>query len=269
MILEVGPKSKPVIEFMLKIKHYIYKMSWIKKLKPVLIFVLLLSAYPLAVQAAQSSSTNYQVNEVFMGAGGELRACSTNYCAKQSAGELAVGNTKSTNYQAWAGFNTDRGPFIQFSTSGTAVDVGELNSTSTKTANATFSVTAYLASGYSIINASDPPVYNGNFLTNLTIPTSSIVGNEQFGINLKANTLPVAFGADPVQVPSGTYGFGQAASGYDVTNQYKYVKNDTIALSGQSSSITNYTVSYIFNAKKSTVAGVYVFNHLLVAVGYY
>jgi hypothetical protein len=63
-----------------------------------------------AVFAQQSSSSSYQVNEVFFGTGGELNACSGSYCSKQSAGELTVGNTKGTAFQAQAGFNTDRIP---------------------------------------------------------------------------------------------------------------------------------------------------------------
>lgn len=49
--------------------------------------------YTPTVQAAQSNSTNYGVSEVNFGSGGSLRSCSTAYCSKQSAGELAVGNT--------------------------------------------------------------------------------------------------------------------------------------------------------------------------------
>ena len=244
-------------------------MKWTQKLKTIFIFALALLAYPAIAMAAQSSSTNYQVNEVFMGAGGELRACSTNYCAKQAAGELAAGRTGSTNYQAYAGFNTNREPYLQFTVNGANIDVGVLKSNTTKTANATFSVSAYLTSGYNIINASDPPVYNGYYLNNLTSPTASVMGTEQFGMNLKANTSPATFGADPVQTLGPTYGFGQAAIGYDIANMYKYVKNDTIALSGQSSSITNFTISYIFNVSDSTVGGLYTFNHIMVAVATY
>lgn len=63
---------------------------------------------------AQSSSTNYKVEESFFGTGGELDASSTNYRAKQAAGETAVGNTASTNFQAQAGFNTTDQPFSYF-----------------------------------------------------------------------------------------------------------------------------------------------------------
>jgi hypothetical protein len=160
-------------------------------------------------------------------------------------------------------------PYLQFTVNGTNIDLGELKTNTTKTANATFSVSAYLTSGYNIINASDPPVYNGYFLNNLTSPTASVMGTEQFGMNLKANTSPATFGADPVQTLGPTYGFGQAAIGYDIANQYKYVKNDTIALSGQSTSITNYTISYIFNISNSTVGGLYTFRHVMVAVATY
>lgn len=71
--------------------------------------VIVVAVCPLAF-AAQSNSTHYSVDEVYFGTGGELNACSTNYCSKQSAGETGVGATSSTNYKSQAGFNTDRTP---------------------------------------------------------------------------------------------------------------------------------------------------------------
>lgn len=213
----------------------------------------------------QSASTNYQVNEVFMGAGGELNACSTNYCSKQSAGETAVGNTSSTSYQAQAGFNTDRTPYLEFVVSNTNLDVGVLTSSTTKRANATFSVKSYLASGY-VVKQTSPGPTNGSFtLSGLSTPTASAMGTEQFGINLVANTSPASFGAGPSQVPDSTFGYGQVAAGYNTPNLYKYVTNDTIAYSDRSSGATNFTISYIFNVSNLTAGGTYTLRHVLVA----
>jgi hypothetical protein len=219
--------------------------------------------------AAQSSSSNYQVNEVFFGSGGELHACSTNYCSKQSAGETAVGNTASANYQAQAGFNTNREPYIEFTVSNTTVNLGTLTSTTTRTANATFTVKAYLSHGYSVINASDPPQNDSYTMQALTIPTASSVGTEQFGINLVANTSPTSFGADPQYIPDNTFSFGQVSADYSSPNLYKYVKGDTVAQSTSSSSDTTFTVSYIFNISNVTPGGTYSMNHVLVATATY
>jgi hypothetical protein len=220
---------------------------------------------PIAALAAQSSSSNYQVNEVFFGAGGALNNCSSNYCSKQSLGETAVGNPSSANYQAHAGFNTDRTPYLQFIVNGTSTDIGVLSSSSTSTTTATFSVKSYLSSGYQVVTISNPPKNNATTMHNLTSPTSSIPGTEQFGINLVANTSPTTFGANPVQVPSNAFSYGAAASGYDTTNLYKYVPGDTIAYSDSSSGETDYTISYIYNISNVTPGGTYDFNDVLVA----
>lgn len=227
--------------------------------------VLVLLAVPAVVLAAQSSSTNYQVNEVFFGAGGALNDCSANYCAKESAGETGVGSTSSPNYQAHAGFNTDRTPFLQFIVDGTNIDVGVLSTSTTATATATFSVKNYLSEGYQVVTVSQPPKYNTYTMQNLTSPTSPVAGTEQFGINLVHNTSPASFGASPVQVPSSAFSFGQPASGYDTLNKFKYVPGDTIAYSNSSSGETDYTISYIYNISNVTPGGTYDFNDVLVA----
>ncbi len=222
-----------------------------------------------AALAAQSSSSNFSVNEVFFGTGGSLHDCSANYCAKLSAGETGVGNTSSTNYQAQAGFNTDRTPFLEFKVNNTNVDVGVLTSTTTKTANATFSVKTYLSSGYMVKQTSPGPTNGSYTLAGLASPSSPAPGTEQFGINLVANTSPASFGANPAQNPGTTFSYGQVAPGYNTPNKYKYVQNDTIATSDSSSGETDYTISYIFNVSNLTAGGTYTLNHVLVATATY
>jgi hypothetical protein len=243
--------------------------TWKQIFRVAIFMVLSILSAPAVVLAAQSSSTNYQVNEVFFGSGGELNACSTNYCSKQSAGEVTVGNTKSTNFQAQGGFNTDRQPYIQFVVNQTNLDLGTLSPASTKTATSTFSVKAYLSHGYSVINASDPPTNGSYTMSAMTVPAASTVGTEQFGINLVANTSPISFGANPTFSPDNTFSFGQVALDYSNPNTFKYAKNDTVAYSTASSSTTNYTISYIFNISNVTPGGSYVLHHVLVATATY
>ncbi|MEO6513786.1 MAG: hypothetical protein ABIR37_03790 [Candidatus Saccharimonadales bacterium] len=226
--------------------------------------LVILSATAIA-SAAQSSSSNYQVNEVSFGSGGELHACSATYCAKQSAGELGVGASSSASYMAQAGFNTDRVPSLTFAVTIANNNLGTLTSGTTVTAEGNFSVKSYLTDGYVVINASDPPKNSTYTMNALASPTASNSAAEQFGINVVANTSPATFGANPVQVPSGAFSFGAAATGYDTPNLYKYVKGDTIAHSTKSSGQTDYTVSYIFNTTAATPGGVYTMNHVLVA----
>lgn len=233
--------------------------------------VLVLAVLNPMAYAAQSSSSGYQVDQVFMGAGGELNACSATYCSKQSAGEIAAGNTASTAFQAQAGFNVDRNPYLAFSVAGANIDLGTIGTTGTATTQATFAVKTYLASGYVVTLASDPPTNttSGYQIAGLTSPTASAVGTEQFGVNLAANTSPTSFGNPPVQVPDNTFSYGTVAAGYNTANLYKYVKGDTIASSTKSSGETDYTISFIYNVSNLTPDGVYSYQGVLVATSTY
>jgi hypothetical protein len=227
---------------------------------------------PGAALADSSSSANYRVDQTFFGSGGELNACSGQYCAKQTAGELGVGKTCSAGYCAQAGFNTTDDPFLEFVVTGANIDLGYLDTGSAKTANGTFVVRAWQAGGYVVRTEAEPPTNTSNptkQINPLAAPTASSPGTEQFGINLVANTSPTTFGANPAQVPDSTFAFGQAATGYDTADVFKYVKGDTVAESTESTSITNYTVSYIFNISNDTESGGFTFRHVLVATGTY
>lgn len=232
--------------------------------------MLSVTSAPAIVLAAQASSSNYQVNEVFFGSGGELNGCSTSYCSKQAAGESSVGNTASANYQAQGGFNTDRQPYLEFTVSTTNIDLGKLSTATTKTATASFTIKAYLSHGYSVVNASDPPSNNGYIMQAITTaPTASSAGTEQFGINLVSNTSPITFGADKTYTPDSTFSSGQVSADYSNHNMFVYRKNDVIAYSNASSSYTNYTISYIFNISSVTPGGTYELHHVLVATATY
>lgn len=249
-------------------------MSWKKTLQSVVLSLLIVLGLPTVASACatgqQSCSSSYSVGETFFGSGGNLSSCGAAYCSKQSAGELAVGNTKSTNYQAQAGFNTDRTPYLEMLVNTTSINLGVLNAGTTSTATATFHVKTYLASGYVVVNASPGPKNGSYTMSSPSSPTASNTTAEQFGMNLVANNscgggMPGSLGADPVQVPSSTYSFGAAASGYNTPCQFKYVNGDTVASSNKSSGETDYTISYIFNITATTPGGTYTMNHVLVA----
>lgn len=226
-----------------------------------------LALWPAAAYADQSQSANYQVNETFFGSGGELNACSGSYCSKQSAGELTVGNTKSSSYQAQAGFNTNREESLQLVTSSNAIDLGIQSVAAPGVGTAKFIVKSYLSSGY-IVQIYGPTMTNaaGRQFAALGVQTASAPGTEQFGINLTTNTNPAIPGsANPVQLPDGTFSFGSVADAYNDTNVFRYVSGDTIAQSTRSSGTTEYTVSYISNISQTTGSGLYTASHSIVA----
>ena len=240
-----------------------------------LALVLLVPATAFANQTGQTASPHYQLDEVFIGSGGELHACTSggNYCAKESAGETAVGKTCGTAVCAQAGFNTDRTPYIEMDVANTAVNVGTLSTSGPKwNSQATFTVKAYLAHGYSVVNASPPPT-NGSYTMHTdTSPTASSVGTEQFGMNVVANTSPASTGADPQYTPDATFSFGLPGAEYGTANQYMYSNQaglNQVAYSNSSSSNTTFTITYVFNISPVTPGGVYTMQHVLVATATY
>ncbi len=257
---------------LLENKEMRWRRVWIAASSTASVLVL---CFASMVSAQQSSSAHYQVDEVFVGSGGELNACGTAYCAKQSAGEIAAGNTAGTVFRAQAGFNTDRIPYIAFSVAGGSADLGILSKFGTAHTSSTFAVKTYLASGYVVQLAADPPTSDGigHQLTPMSTANTSATGTEQFGVNLVNNTVgcgaPANFGADPVQVPDNTFSFGTVASGYGTCGQFKYVKGDTIASSNRSSGETDYTISFIYNISDITPDGLYTYNADLVATSTY
>lgn len=239
-------------------------------------------AMPAAVQAAscatnqdqQSCSSSYGVSETHFGSGSVNDACSTTYCADQTAGDLNVGKTCSTSFCAQTGSDTDRMPFLQMIVNTTNVDLGVLKTTSTGIGTATFSVKAYLASGYGVQVVGSPPTNGAHALTPITnSAVQSTVGQEQFGINLVANTTacgaPANFGANQVQIPNSSFSFGGPTAFYGSCGYFKYVNGDTIAYSTSSSGETDYTISYIANISDVTPGGTYTTDQTLVATATY
>lgn len=226
---------------------------------------------PAPAMAQTSSSNNYHVDQTFFGVGGETDMNSMNYSARGTTGELGIGETSSANYRAYAGFNTTDEPYLEFVVTGSSIDLDHLDVTQAKTANGTFYVRAWQADGYVVRAASSPPQneLESEQLSPLAVPSASAPGTEQFGINLVANTSPVTFGTDPQQIPDASFSFGEVAPGYDTPNMFKYAKGDIIAQSLRSTSVTVYTVSYLFNISKFTPSGQYTFNHVLVATATY
>lgn len=247
----------------------IYKHRW---LLVCFFLILLMSGRAFA---DSSASTNYRVDQTFFGSGGELDATSNSYRAKQTLGEVGAGNTASSTYQAYAGFNTTDEPFLEFFVTTSNVNIGYLDTASPTTTTGQFYVRAWQADGYVVrTEANTPKNIHGTYnLAPMTAGGGSAPGTEQFGINLVKNTnfcgAGCDVGNDPQQVPDNTFSFGLAAAGYETSNNFRYNKGDIVANSAKSTSVTIYTISYLFNISSSTAAGEYQFDHDLVATATY
>lgn len=219
----------------------------------------------------QSNSSNYSVSEVQIGGNGSaLHDCSTSYCAQEQLGDTVDGRGNSANYSAQFGGDTTNTPLLEVIVSGGTQDLGVLQSSATSTASFSVKVRSYLSSGYAMYITGSPPSQGQHTLKTLytSCPCTSQPGTEQFGINLAANTSP-SVGADPVQVPSSTYGFGTAEANYDQSNLFMYHDGDEVGFSPTSTGETDYTISMIMNISNATPGGRYTSNfNAIVAPSY-
>jgi hypothetical protein len=89
-------------------------------------------------------------------------------------------------------------------------------------------------------------------------------GTSQFGMNLKLNTTAtstVAVGAEVTAAANGTSLRGQAITGYNTADTFKFTTGDPVANSANGGAgPTNaqiYTVSYIANVAGNQASGLY------------
>jgi hypothetical protein len=156
-------------------------------------------------------------------------------------------------------------PDCSTATSG-AINFNQLFSpTDTATATSQMAASTNATNGYSITVAGPTLTSGSNTIPAMASTAAGVRGTSQFGINLKANTTATstsAIGSEVAPVPNATSLRGQAATGYDTVDQFKFVSGDSVANSANGGAgPTNaqiYTASYIVNVAGSQTAGTYV-----------
>lgn len=218
------------------------------------------------VYAETPQSNNYRFDESTVGSGGLIQSNSANFQASNASGDLAVGNSASSNFQVESGSKTTNDPTLAFAINTADANFGSFSASAPTTATATFSVANYTSFGYVVQIVGTPPTNGTHVIDPMTSTTTSQTGIEQFGVNVVANTLPVSVGANP---NNGQFGFGEAAPNYNTSNSYRYVSGDTIAKAPKSSGLTTYTLSYLINVDSLTPGGQYKSDQTLIVTGTY
>lgn len=243
-----------------------------KRIAALIIMVLSFIVLGDALAFAQGSSSNYRIDESFIGPGGSLESSSSNYSTApggQSLGNSGgTGESESSNYKTQAGATTTNDPSLACSVNSSSLDFGSFSTSSTATETAAFSVLNYTAYGYIVQIVGSSPSSGAHNLSTLSSNAASSTGTEQFGINLVDNATP-DIGANPSQNPDSTFSFGQAATNYDTADSFRYASGESIAEATKSSGQTDYTISYIVNVSTSTPGGSYSGNQTLVCIGTY
>jgi hypothetical protein len=136
--------------------------------------------------------------------------------------------------------------------------------TDTATATSQMAASTNAGSGYAI-TVNGPTLTSGsNTVSGMGTATTGAHGVSQFGLNLKLNTTltsTIAIGAE-VAVPSnGTNYRGQAITGYNTVDTFKFTSGDIVANSANGgaggSDAQIFTASYIVNVPGSQPAGTY------------
>jgi hypothetical protein len=135
---------------------------------------------------------------------------------------------------------------------GNYIDFGNLSPNHTSQADSQLLVATNAAGGYMIQVYGTTMTSGNNVIPAITRDSFSRPGTSQFGINLRANTIPL-IGQDPTGV-----GIGGPTPDYDVPNLYQFVNNDIIASSQGPDDLRKLTVSYIVNTSNTQPPGIYV-----------
>ncbi|HEX5395317.1 MAG TPA: hypothetical protein VFW52_03150 [Candidatus Saccharimonadales bacterium] len=137
------------------------------------------------------------------------------------------------------------------SASGDRINLGNLSTTTTKAGTSQFAGGTNSVSGYTVFVLGTTMTSGNNTIKALSSPSPSFPGNNQFGINLRDNSIPNV-GANPS-------GSGSAAPmpNYNTPNQFKYLSGEAVSQSTLPSNYNRMTVSYIVNINGSQKPGVY------------
>lgn len=136
--------------------------------------------------------------------------------------------------------------------------------TDTATTTSQMAASTNAGAGYAV-TVNGPTLTSGsNTITGMGTAGVGVRGTSQFGLNLKANTTTtstVAVGTEVDPAANGTNYRGQATTGYNTADTFKFTSGDIVADSafggagGTDAQI--FTVSYIVNVPGSQPAGTY------------
>lgn len=133
---------------------------------------------------------------------------------------------------------------------GTFLDLGVLDSSRASAGTSRFQAYTNAEFGY-VVTVSGATMISGNkVITALATPTPSTPGVRQFGINLRANTIP-AVGADPV------IGNGIVSPDYNSPNLFTYNDGDVLVTNPGIGDFETFTVTYLVNVQPNQTPGIY------------
>jgi hypothetical protein len=150
--------------------------------------------------------------------------------------QLCVGVTVSLNCSA---------------ASGDSINLGILSAKQANSGQSQFAAATNSPTGYIVYSLGTTMTSGNNSIQALGTPSVSLPGSNQFGINLRANSIPA--------VGQNVTGGGTAAptANYNQQNFFKFSDGDAIAASSLPSDYNLFTASYLVNVSSGQAPGVY------------
>lgn len=155
-------------------------------------------------------------------------------------------------------------PDCTTATAGTVTFNQLFSPTDTATATSQMAASTNANAGYAITVNGVTMTSGSNTIPAMGTATTGVRGTGQFGMNLKLNTTAtstVAVGIEVAPTPNGTSLRGQAFTGYNTVDNFKFVTGDAVAKSDNTvAGPTNaqiFTVAYIVNVAGNQASGTY------------
>lgn len=214
---------------------------------------------------AQSASDNYQMVETEFGSTSSNETCSSQYCASVSIGNDSKTSAVTTPEFGEVNYSE---PLLEMIVVPGESNLGELTTEHTGSKVMQVKIRNYMTGGYRLQILGDAPKYGDRTLNTLTTPTDSVVGTEQFGINVVANTTP-AIGENPAIQPGGGDATDLLMPNYKIQNKFMYMSGDTLAQTQVNTGGADYTITMIVNISSQTPAGQYASDFAAVLIPYF
>lgn len=141
------------------------------------------------------------------------------------------------------------------------VQIGQLSTARAATGTSQFAIATNADNGYNVRVHGQSMTSGNNVIAPLATARQSIPGSNQFGINLRSNSIPNS-GSDP----NGP-GAGIPATAYGQANTFKFVSGETIANGTTVEDYRRFTVTYLININRNQAGGVYASSFSYIALG--
>jgi hypothetical protein len=136
------------------------------------------------------------------------------------------------------------------------VNMGDFTTNQTSAATSQFLAATNATGGYSVSMTGTTLTSGNNVVASLSTPSPSIIGQDQFGLNLRADNIPNV-GSDPAGQIYPLNPSPVISSDYDNINRYTFNDNANLVSIPRPSLPVTYTTSYITNIDQNQPVGVY------------